>query len=89
LTTPQQAVAKFDIVVVVVVVILDDDDYDDGVDDYDDSDDVDDGFTVFFQLDVQKLSATISMYQNILAAMPSILVSLFLGPWCDLKVVFV
>lgn len=35
------------------------------------------------QVEVQKLSATISMYSNILTAVPTIIMSLFLGPWSD------
>jgi MFS family permease len=32
---------------------------------------------------VQKLAATLSMYQNIFSAVPAVLTSLFLGPWSD------
>lgn len=35
--------------------------------------------------EVQKVAATITMYQSILTAIPAVIVSLFLGPWSDIN----
>ena len=35
------------------------------------------------QIEVQKLVATMTMYQSILSSIPGIIVCLFIGPWSD------